>query len=199
MERNEKTKEYAALALKNSNLLKEMGDLVANAQKNLKDSLYNSKELSSEIIANRGKMDDLRKNGIPVLIASVKVENTFFDKDTYANLYYLADLDIPEQKVAFNKNEFLDGTIDFREFFGEIGLPNSAWIYESIALYLARGILAEIVNYMFSVKQYNSWDEVREDLINISESYSKPEWHETPGSYRTRVLNNNGKARYSRV
>ena len=181
MDRFEKLKEFKTTTQVSKNLDDDLREVQCGLDKltEARDSLQNALE------KNREKANKMWNSFNRILIASTKIESTTPD-DLYDYYYYIPELDAHSIMVGHGIDGFRPDAIDLREFFINAGFSKTHKYYTNRRTIFCKNILRFIIGDLFSKHKYSSWEEVREDLIKIPETYPIPFEFESIFSYKLR-------------
>ncbi len=121
--------------------------------------------LQTEREENNKKIREIYDTATKVLISSQKKD------EEYYHFYYLVELDRVYLRESDNPNEHCD--IDMRDYFESFNFPTNTKNHSTTLRY-AHAIMKSLILDLFSRKDYQSWEEVKQDLLRIREEYSLP-------------------------
>ncbi len=101
-------------------------------------------------------------------------------KSSIGTIYIYYDADIERTRSSMDTLENVD--IDLHDFFANY---NRSLIY---AKHHPSKIMGFIIDDMLSKKEYQSWDEVKKDLLKLEEKYRRPATNERSSDYYRRVI-----------
>ncbi len=130
-------------------------------------------ELIEEKETNNQKVLLARQSNLRVLLGTIP--STINGK--YLHLYYLVDLD--QTLVIGTNSEVATADIDLTDFINSLNFPKENYDFlDSRLLYfrLARAFIREIIISMFKKKEYNNWEEVKNDLLAIEKEYQNKDY-----------------------
>lgn len=181
MDRFEKQKEFKNTVLANESLENDIWEVKADINK-----LIDAKaRIERTLKKNRERAAQMWDSFTRILIASTKIEGKTND-DLYDCFYYIPEIDDHDIKLSHGESGVRPNTIDLREFFINAGFPEVHRAYDNRRTIFCKNILRFIINDLFSKYEYSSWEEVREDLIRIPDTYPIPNAYEQVESYKSR-------------
>ena len=157
MDRQEKKNYISSLIERNKIINKKLKDV-------------SNPTLEEERDTNEKLISEARRNATRILIKTTHP----IEARAYRHLYYLMELDEIESLSSDKQSGYAD--IDLSKMFDKFRFPmdergdirtNSHMAKRS------RAIMRSIIDDMFSKKAYQSWSEVKEDLLKVQASYEK--------------------------
>ena len=161
----------------------------------IKDIIKHCNEKIAEYKSKIAEIENYKWEAQEELIRNSKSELTVFmgtrkSKKTLVapiDIYYDVDLGLTRTIADTSKRATAD--VNLEKFFSHYLLNRKDSYYKMIGG--VSYILEAIINDMFSKKIYNSWNEVKEDLLKINEMYDAPQFDEKLENYKKRVLEKN--------
>ena len=159
------------------NKYQELSFELLELNRKIRDYQNKIEEMKMTTAENEKKMDEM-KSDFTILICI----SPFHNGEEKDYVYYDADL----KRARTSNNTPLNADIDLHEFFTNYTKSDDRRLI--YAHHHPARIMEYIIDDMFSKKEYKSWSEVKEDLLNLEETYRRPFVNEWPSDYYRNVI-----------
>ncbi len=170
------------------NNIKKLDDIIKHCDDKIAE--YQSKIAEIESIKEEKKQElEKAKSAKSELVVFLGSRRSNRNGVSPIDIYYAADFGNLRTSVDTSKRATAD--VDLGNFLYSFTHAKNKSYYEII--FYTAAAFEMLLNDMFTKKTYNSWNEVKEDLLKINELYDAPKMNEGFTAYKKRILGKNNK------